>query len=405
MRGDKFMKVVVFTLLCVVASYLIFSVTRFSGDGFTTYKAVRYEVGDGITTSGFLVRSERLIKAGEGDIVVPTRAEGEKVGRGQRVAAAYRSEEAKNRQLRIEAMEEEIEQMRYAYSFNAAELDTVTLDNDILHTMNQITAAAARREYAAADSAAETLKPYALRRYLSNADSAVLWERISEAEERLEELRSEAGDESGVVFAPVSGYFSSVAAGYESELTPAFLETATVAALEKYNGAVRRDTGAVGKLVTSQKWYFAAVVPSVNVAELKVGERIDVNFAYDFYQTVRMKIERISPAENERCILVLSSEAYIQDAVSARTQTADLIFADRSGLRVPKTAIYVNEEGKSGVYVLEGAEARWKSIRILYDNDDSFIVEMDKSSTKNLWPEDEIILTTGEIFNGKVMVK
>ena len=68
-------------------------------------------------------------------------------------------------------------------------------------------------------------------------------------------------------------------------------------------------------------------------------------------------------------------------------------------------AIYATEEGQSGVYVLEGAEAKWKSIHILFDNGDSFIVELDKSSTKNLWPEDEIILTTGEIFNGKVMVK
>jgi hypothetical protein len=32
-------------------------------------------------------------------------------------------------------------------------------------------------------------------------------------------------------------------------------------------------------------------------------------------------------------------------------------------------------------------------------------VALDKSSTKNLWPEDEIILTTGEIFNGKVMIQ
>ena len=213
MRGDKFMKVVVFTLLCVVASYLIFSVTRFSGDGYTTYKAVRYEVGDGITTSGFLVRSERLIKAGEGDIIVPVRAEGEKVGRGQRVAVAYRSEAAKSRQLRIEAMAEEIEQMRYAYSFSSAELDTVTLDSDILRTMNQISVAAARREYDAADKAAETLKPYALRRYLSNADSAALLERINEAEAQLDALRAEAGEESGAVIAPVSGYFSAAADG------------------------------------------------------------------------------------------------------------------------------------------------------------------------------------------------
>ena len=405
MRGDKFMKVVVFTLLCVVASYLIFSVTRFSGDGFTTYKAVRYEVGDGITTSGFLVRSERLLRSSDGEIIVPTRAEGEKVGKGQQVAAAYSSESAKTRQLRIESMEAEIEQMRYAYSFSSAELDAVTLDTDILRTMNQITAAAARREYSAADKAAESLKPYALRRYLNNADSAALYERISQAQNELDALRAEGGDETGVIFAPVSGYFSAVADGLEEELTPDFLETATVTALEKLQAAPRQTPDAVGKLVTSQKWYFAAVVPSLNVQGLKLGERIEVKFAYDFYQTVRMKIERISPAENERCILVLSSEAYIQDAVSARTQTADLIFADRSGLRVPKTAIYVNEQGESGVYVLEGAEARWKGIEILYDNDDSFIVEMDKSSTKNLWPEDEIILTAGEIFNGKVMVK
>ena len=147
------------------------------------------------------------------------------------------------------------------------------------------------------------------------------------------------------------------------------------------------------------------MVPSTNAAGLEAGDRIDVNFAHDFYSTVRMKVERVSPSEEERCILVLSSESYIQNAVSARTETADLIFADRSGLRVPKTAIYVNDEGKSGVYVLEGAEAAWKSIEILYDDGDCFIVTLDKSSTKNLWPEDEIILTTGEIFNGKVMVK
>jgi hypothetical protein len=404
MKGEKFMKAVVVTLLCVVASYLIFSVTRFSGDSFTTYKAVLFEVGDGLTTSGFLVRSEVPIRAGAGDIVVPTRSEGEKVGKGQRVAVAYRSEAARERQMQIDDLAAEIAQMRYAHSFSSSAVESATLDADILRLINQITVSASRRAYDAADKSAEELKPFILRRYLSSSDADALWERITEAESRLDSLRAEAGAEAGVVYAPVSGYFSSVADGYEEELTPAFLETATVAALEKYQGLSRRETGAIGKLVTSQKWYFAAIVPSQNVAALEVGARIDVNFAYDFYGTVRMKIERISPSEEDRCILVLSSESYIQDAVSSRTQTADLVFADRSGLRVPKTAIYA-EDGKSGVYVLEGAEARWKTVNILYDNGDSFIVELDKSSTKNLWPEDEIILTTGDIFNGKVMVQ
>ena len=398
------MKAVLITLLGVMTCYLVFSVTRFSGDGFTTYKAVRYEVGDGITTSGFLVRSEQIIKVGAGDIIVPSRDEGEKVGRGQVVAVAYRSEAAKALHEKIDALEEEIAQMHYAYSFSGTDTDSATLDAEILYRMNQVTVSAARREYSAAGKTAESLKPYLLRRYINSADAQAIWSRITDAEKQLEDLRAQAGSEAGVVTAPVSGYFSAVADGYEDELTPAFLETATVSSMKKFDGLARRETGAVGKLVTSQKWYYAAVVPSRNLSGLELGDRIDVNFAYDFYETVRMKVERISASEGGSCILVLSSESYIQDAVSTRTETADLVFADRSGLRVPKTAIYADEQNRSGVYVLEGAEAKWKPINIIYDDGDSFIVELDKSSTDMLWPDDEIILTTEEIFNGKVMI-
>lgn len=405
MRGDKFMKAVLATLLIVVGCYLLFSVTRFSGDGFTTYKAVRYEVGDGITTSGFLVRSEQILKAGAGDIIVPTRGEGEKVGRGQVVAAAYRSEAARVLQEQIDALEQEIAQMKYAYSFSGTEVETATLDANITDLMTQITVSAARQAYPVADEAAEAMKPYVLRRYISNADTDALRARIDEVEAQRDALRAQVGSEAGVVTAPVSGYFSSAADGLEAQLTPSFLETATVSALKKFENADRGEVNAVGKLVTSQKWYFAAIVPAQNLSALKLGDRIDVKFAYDFYETVRMKVERISASEGDVCILVLSSESYIQQAVTARNQTANLVFADLSGLRVPKTAIYADENNQSGVYVLEGAEAAWKPITILYDNGDSFIVELDKSSTKNLWPEDEIILTTEEIYNGKVMIK
>ena len=131
---------------------------------------------------------------------------------------------------------------------------------------------------------------------------------------------------------------------------------------------------------------------------------MEVSFAYDFPSTIRMRVERISRAEGDNCLLVLSSDQYIQNAVTTRRQSADLIFDTKSGLRVPKTAIYV-VDGESGVYVLEGAEARFKPVTILYDNGESFVVALDKSSTKNLWPEDEIILTTEELFEGKVMIK
>ena len=405
MRGDKFMKAVVITLCCVVAAYLVFSVTNFSGDTYTTYKAVLYEVGDGITTSGFVVRSDLPVAADTQDIVVLTRKEGEKVGKGQTLAATFRDEAAKTRQSRIDQLEQELAQMEYAHSFSASDMESATLDTDILRLVNQVTVYNARRDFSFADGAAEQLKPYILRRYISGTDSQALQNRIDGVRSQLSELYAQARAESGVINAPASGYFSGVVDGYEEELTPEFLETATVSQLAVYEGLGKKDSDALCKLVTSPKWYFAAIVPAVNVQELLEVERIDVNFAYDFYQTVQMKVERISPAENEKCILVLSSESYVSEAVSTRTQSADLIFADKSGLRVPKIAIYVNDEGESGVYVLEGAEAKWKTVEVLYDNGESYIVKLDQSSTKNLWPEDEIILTTEDIFSGKVMVQ
>ena len=398
------MKAVVVTLSCVVACYLIFSVTQFSGESYSIYKAVRYEVGDGISTSGFLVRHEQLLMPDSGGIVVPIHMEGEKLGVGQVVANTYRDDAAKAQQERINELKEELEQLQSIAALSA-EKDSSAFDADLMELMNQITVYAFRRNYNAANSASQTLKSLVVRRYLNNADSDALSQRIQEVKEQLAALNAEKHSESGTVLAPVSGYFSAVTDGYESLLTPEFLESASVNAFEKNVAMGKQDTGAVGKLVSSKKWYLAAVVPAENVKALSLGTVIEVNFTFDLPSVMQMKVERISPEEYGRCLLVLSSEEFIQHAVTPRTENVDLVFSRSSGLRVPKTALYVDEAGKTGVYVLVGAEARWKNIEILVDDGDNFIVKLDKSSTKNLWPEDEIILTTGEIFDGKVMVK
>ena len=62
-------------------------------------------------------------------------------------------------------------------------------------------------------------------------------------------------------------------------------------------------------------------------------------------------------------------------------------------------------EAGAGVYVLVGAEARWKSVEVIYDTGENYIIKLDKSSTDNLWPEDEVILTQQELFDGKVILQ
>ena len=72
---------------------------------------------------------------------------------------------------------------------------------------------------------------------------------------------------------------------------------------------------------------------------------------------------------------------------------------------MPKSAVRVSEDGQSGVFILEGANAKWKPITILHDNGESYVVELDRSKTGNLWPGDEIILSEKGIYDGKVVLE
>lgn len=401
MKSDKFLRLIVLILCGVVACYVIAAVIRGPDQGYTLYKAVYYEVG-GYPTSGFVVRSERPITGRSDAIVVYTRAEGERVGVGQTVAATFRDDDAKLRQDRIDELERELAQMEYAYSFSSTGADSATLDSDIQLLMNQVAVYSARRDYSLADSSAEELKTFILRRYITADGAETLWGRISETKDRLNQLYAQAEAESGKVTTADAGYFSSVVDGYELILTPSFLETATVSQFQSLRTPLN-VSNAVAKVVTSPKWYYAAVVDPEKITKLEEGKRVDVSFTSDFYDTVTMKVERISPSENGKCLLVLSAERDIQNAVSARSITADLDLEELSGLLVPKEAIYVNDNDEAGVYVLEGAKAAWKSVQILYDNGDTYLVAEDRTSIDNLWPEDEIILTKEELYEGKVM--
>ena len=100
---------------------------------------------------------------------------------------------------------------------------------------------------------------------------------------------------------------------------------------------------------------------------------------------------------------MLSGDRFLKELTLLRQQAAELEFTSYSGLRVPKKAVRTQEDGAVGVYVLEGAIARWKPIRILHDIGESYIVELDKESTSNLWSGDEIIVSGKNLSDGKVV--
>ena len=252
----------------------------------------------------------------------------------------------------------------------------------------------------AVSASGAALSPLILRRCAAGEGEA-LRQRAEELAQQADALEQTQPALNEALLAPQAGYFSSHVDGYESLLTPERLDGLTAGELERLSAlSVSGLPEQYGKLCLGQTWYFVAALPAERAAQCAEGDRLTVRLSG--VRELRMQVRRVGAEENGMRVLVLSSSQYLQEVTALRKQYAELIFQTYEGLRVPKKALYV-ENGETGVYVLEGARVQWKPVEVLFEQDDSFLVAWERDSVDNLWPEDELILTSKEITDGKVL--
>ena len=399
-QGKSYFTVLLWILLAAIAAYFGYNVVSSLYAPLMTATVTPYEAGAGYYASGFVVREEELLYSQYGTTVLNC-AEGAHVAANDTVATGYRSEDAKTRQTRIDELSGQIEQLQYAWSAVSSVYDQAALDADIAGDLAQLSRYLALRDMNSVSDLSPELKGLILRRTGSDSDSGSLQARISTLQAELETLEAQSAGDTSAILAGKAGTFSAAVDGYESVLTPERLMEMTVAEFESVQPD-ETDANAIGRLVTSATWYYACVVPASELSGVEEGNRATLTFARDYYQPVTMRVARLDGNEAGSRLLVLSSDRALQNVTLLRQQSAEIVFTSYSGLRVPKSAVRV-ENGQTGVYILEGTLAKWKPITILHDTGESYVVTLDTSSTNNLWPGDELIINAKNLYDGKVV--
>ena len=396
-QGKSYFTVILWILLAAIAAYFGYNVVSSLYAPLMTATVTPYEAGAGYYASGFVVREEELLYSQYGTTVLNC-AEGAHVAAND---TGYRSEDAKTRQTRIDELSGQIEQLQYAWSAVSSVYDQAALDADIAGDLAQLSRYLALRDMNSVSDLSPELKGLILRRTGSDSDSGSLQARISTLQAELETLEAQSAGDTSAILAGKAGTFSAAVDGYESVLTPERLMEMTVAEFESVQPD-ETDANAIGRLVTSATWYYACVVPASELSGVEEGDRATLTFARDYYQPVTMRVARLGGNEAGSRLLVLSSDRALQNVTLLRQQSAEIVFTSYSGLRVPKSAVRV-ENGQTGVYILEGTLAKWKPITILHDTGESYVVTLDTSSTNNLWPGDELIINAKNLYDGKVV--
>ncbi len=401
-RSSPLLKVLPIAVLAAVLVYFVAQVYNYFADPLTITMVYESQAENTISMEGWLVRTEEALP-GQSGTVSRAVQEGQRVAVGQTVATVYSDDSALQTVSRIETLQLQLQQLQFALTSYldpdaALKLDT-SITGDILALRQTLSAG----DYAAAESDLATLKAAVLKRdhgtYTSQEEMQA---QIKSVESDIKQLEASLSG-ARTVTAKVSGTYSAVCDGYETVLTEEFLEDVTPSKLSGVKAAAEQSN--VGKLIYGDTWYYAVVLPAEQAAELKTMGRVDVRLAKGFDQTIRMSVVSVSREENGQAAVVLSSTRYLAQTTLLRHQAADAVLHTYEGLRIPSNALRVNEEGVTGVYCVDGENASFRPVELLYQGENYALVKpaAGVSDTRTLRAGDEVIATAGKLFDGKVI--
>ena len=421
-QGTLITKIVMFVLCGGVILYMAVYAARGLSGSLVTVVTYQDTLDDCAEITGIVVQEEVPLTGGAAIMdVLPE--EGERVCAGEAVAVLYQSSEALDRKKQIQSLERELEQLQSALSSGGSLEDAAKLERQISGAILTLRGSYAAGDLSALEDNVLSLRTQVLQRefaYSASGDSStVLAESVSSLTQQIAALQSQASYDTTSIYAPCSGIFSGMVDGLGSVLSPEALETISAGQLAAVStGTSPVDTGGIGKLITGERWYFAAVVDSSIASRLQPGDRVTAAFSRDFAGEVSMRVERVGREEAEGCVLVLSSNHNLRDVTLLRDQTISLIFQRFTGIRVPKQALRMETQTATnsdtgeetqrqalGVYAVVGGRAKFKEVEIVREGSDCYLVSPIKTSDGvRLRAGEQIVVTAPDLYDGKVVL-
>lgn len=406
MKQDTLLiRIVMGLLLVVVAAYMVLSGVKTMINPHKLVVVYNDVVENSLTVNGLIFRKEQRLDPAVG-LISYRLDEGEKAAAGQVAAISYQSQEALARQQKIREVSAQHAQLEYALSNEAP--SGRLLESQMLSTITKLQGTSSRGDFTHLFSQADHYKRLVLRReYLYSEASASELGRASIAlGQELGNLKNYMKDDAKTIYTPASGVFSSYVDGYEALLNPDLLHGITVS---EYQGLVGQapasNDGSVGKVATSSEWFFTMLVKEEELPLFQHRNGVQLRIS-SLVDPIPMTIHQVGYVQEGQAVVVLSAKRNLAEIIALREQTATVIFQSEAGIRIPKKALRVQEDGAVGVYTLTAYQAEFKPVKVVAENEEDYIVTPNPTSSKDqriLRSGDEVIITPRELYEGKVV--
>ncbi len=177
---------------------------------------------------------------------------------------------------------------------------------------------------------------------------------------------------------PISGVVSYKVDGYEKVLSPDNLGNLTKETLENIDiktGQVVADSSESGKIINNFKCYIACILNSEQAKQMEKGDSVKLRLPNNV--EVSSTVENISNDGND-IVATLKLTEQVQELVSYRKISFDIIWWSYSGKKVPNTAIGTETKGKKQVSYVVRTRAGYQDkiwVKVMKQNEKYSIVE------------------------------
>ncbi len=397
-RTDRLTNIIALLLFVAFLAYAGVYLLRTLRGTTVTAEAVAADIELTGVASGMVIRQETVLTSREPYLDI-TAAEGQKLAAGSVIATAMRSQQGLERANRMHELEREIARVSAALQEMRSAEEVTTREVSLTNASRSLAAASARHDTAALDTACLNLEAL----LLGAADASVSPGTLERLEAELFSLRHSSSADSQVLTAEVPGVFSSAVDGYE-KYGPDILSSLTPGTLQDMieNGA-EPDANAYGKLVSDYRWYFAAVMSTVDAANLTPGRTISLSFGRWYSTDVPAKVVSVSPSEDGSVVAVFRCDTALAETIAMRQVTANVIFGAYSGIRVPAEAVQADDEEESTfVWTITAMQLERKDVEIIYAADDYVIVRRG-SAPGALRAGNTVVVSGKDLYEGKLM--
>ena len=354
--------------------------------------------------NGWVIRHETPISGGNG-LVRLLREREEKVGKGQAIAEVYQDENYEEHQEELRKTQRDLSALQYAtYEYSPT---GAVLEEQMLSSMANMQTAASTGNFVGMEESTELYRKTVLRReYLVSEEAAQAMDAAGwELNQKFNDLQAvQTG--ATTIWADAAGVFSTHLDGYETLLDSSMLEAQSPAGLERLSQIEPlSDSGYLGKLITSPEWFFGATLDGQYADRFTVGRKVTIYFNA-LSASLTMKVLSVSEVQDGQVVVLFRSNQDVEQADQLRRETARVVFTSDEGIRVPKEALRVDEDGQAGVYVASGHNARFRPVNILAEDEVSYLVEpapSDSLDTRILRAGDQVVLASDTLYDGKVV--